>query len=151
MKYGDEFLGVKCDVARHLNAVDWAATPMGPVEDWTLSFKSIVRTALSSRQPMSFWWGEELLQFHNDGYAPMLGNRVDRFVWDGSTLTLDKPIIALRALQTGRSLLPAGITGTLGRFEAGDTISVMTTDGVVKVAREAARLYPKNANVAATL
>jgi len=41
---------------------------------------------------------------------------------------------ALRALQTGRSLLPAGVTGTLGRFEAGDTISVMTTDGV-EVAR----------------
>jgi glutamate 5-kinase len=40
----------------------------------------------------------------------------------------------LRALQTGRSLLPAGVTGTLGRFEAGETISVMTTDGV-EVAR----------------
>lgn len=80
MKYGDEFLGVKCDVARHLNAVDWAATPLGPVEDWTLSFKSIVRTALSSRQPMSFWWGDDLLQFHNDAYLPMLGNRVDHSV-----------------------------------------------------------------------
>ena len=36
---------------------------------------------------------------------------------------------ASRALQTGKSLLPAGVTGTLGRFEAGDTISVLTTDG----------------------
>jgi glutamate 5-kinase len=41
---------------------------------------------------------------------------------------------ALRALHGGRSLLPAGVTGTLGRFEAGDTVSVMTTDGV-EVAR----------------
>jgi two-component sensor histidine kinase len=29
---------------------------------------------------MSFWWGEDLLQFHNDAYAPMLGNRVDHSI-----------------------------------------------------------------------
>lgn len=80
MKNGEEFLGVECDVARHLNAVDWAATPLGPVQNWSLSLKAITRTALSSRQPMSFWWGEELLQFHNDAYAPMLGNRVDHSI-----------------------------------------------------------------------
>jgi glucose/arabinose dehydrogenase len=31
--------------------------------------------------------------------TPLLGNRVDRFVWDGSTLTQDINIINLRALQ----------------------------------------------------
>ena len=31
--------------------------------------------------------------------TPLLGNRVDRFVWDGSTLTQDMNIIKLRALQ----------------------------------------------------
>ena len=36
---------------------------------------------------------------------------------------------ASRALQTGKSLLPAGVSGTMGRFEVGDTISVMTADG----------------------
>jgi glutamate 5-kinase len=35
---------------------------------------------------------------------------------------------ALRALRDGRSLLPAGVTGTLGRFEAGDTVSVLSVD-----------------------
>lgn len=77
MKIGEEFLGVRCGVARHLNAVDWSATSLGPVEGWPVSLKSVIRTVFSTRQPMSFWWGEELLQFHNDGYAPMLGNRVD--------------------------------------------------------------------------
>jgi glutamate 5-kinase len=37
---------------------------------------------------------------------------------------------AMRALQGGKSLLPAGVTGTLGRFEAGDTIGVVGSDGV---------------------
>jgi glucose/arabinose dehydrogenase len=31
--------------------------------------------------------------------TPLLGNRVDRFTWDGSALTLDRNIIRLRAIQ----------------------------------------------------
>jgi glutamate 5-kinase len=36
---------------------------------------------------------------------------------------------ALRALGAGKSLLPAGVTAAIGRFEAGDTVSVLSTDG----------------------
>jgi len=31
--------------------------------------------------------------------TPLLGNRVDRFVWDGSTLTFERNLIRIRALQ----------------------------------------------------
>jgi glutamate 5-kinase len=41
---------------------------------------------------------------------------------------------ALRALQGGKSLLAAGVTGTLGRFESGETVSVLAPDGA-EVAR----------------
>jgi len=41
---------------------------------------------------------------------------------------------ALRALHGGKSLLAAGVTGTLGRFESGDTVSVLSPDGI-EVAR----------------
>jgi glutamate 5-kinase len=41
---------------------------------------------------------------------------------------------ALRALQDGRSLLPAGVTAARGRFERGDTVSVLAADGT-EVAR----------------
>jgi glutamate 5-kinase len=37
---------------------------------------------------------------------------------------------ALRALHGGKSLLAAGVTGTLGRFDSGDTVSVLAPDGV---------------------
>lgn len=36
---------------------------------------------------------------------------------------------ALQALHNGRSLLPAGVIATRGRFERGDTVSVLTPDG----------------------
>lgn len=41
---------------------------------------------------------------------------------------------ALRALLDGKSLLPAGVTGARGRFERGDTVSVLGADGA-EVAR----------------
>jgi glutamate 5-kinase len=41
---------------------------------------------------------------------------------------------ALRALQSGKSLLSAGVTGTLGRFDSGDTVSVLSAEGA-EVAR----------------
>jgi len=35
--------------------------------------------------------------------VPLLGNRVDRFVWNGSTLTFDRNIIRLRSFQNDRN------------------------------------------------
>ena len=43
--------------------------------------------------------------------TPLLGNRVDRFVWDGSTLTLDRNIIRLRALQPPFAAEPTPAAG----------------------------------------
>ena len=36
---------------------------------------------------------------------------------------------AVRALMSGKSLLPAGVTRALGRFERGDTVSIIGPDG----------------------
>jgi glutamate 5-kinase len=66
---------------------------------------------------------------------------------------------ALQALQGGKSLLPAGVTATAGRFEAGDTVSVLSPGGI-EVARgiaaysdgDAARIMGrKSAEIAALL
>lgn len=40
--------------------------------------------------------------------TPLLGNRVDRFVWDGGTLTHEKNIIRLRAIQEDAGQPPRG-------------------------------------------
>jgi glucose/arabinose dehydrogenase len=46
-------------------------------------------------------WTESSTGADSDDLAsvPLLGNRVDRFVWNGSTLTFDRNIIQLRAFQ----------------------------------------------------
>ena len=43
--------------------------------------------------------------------TPLLGNRVDRFVWDGSTLTPDRNIVRLRALQPAFAAEPTPAAG----------------------------------------
>jgi glucose/arabinose dehydrogenase len=40
--------------------------------------------------------------------VPLLGNRVDRFVWDGQNLTWDRNLIKLRAFQNDGGPVPAG-------------------------------------------
>lgn len=58
-----------------IRAFDWSATSLGPIADWPIALKTTVRVVLSSRQPMCFWWGRDLLHFYNDAYVPMLGQR----------------------------------------------------------------------------
>jgi signal transduction histidine kinase len=54
-------------------ATDWSATPLGSVDGWSQSLRTIVATVLNTRHPMFLWWGPDLVQIYNDGYRPSLG------------------------------------------------------------------------------
>jgi signal transduction histidine kinase len=54
-------------------AVDWAKTPLGPIEQWSASLKATAGTVLHSRHPMFLWWGPDLIQIYNDAYLPSFG------------------------------------------------------------------------------
>ncbi|MEV4569353.1 SpoIIE family protein phosphatase [Nonomuraea sp. NPDC049419] len=56
------------EVGRDLAAVDWAATPLGPPEDWPQSLRTAVSILLSSRFSMWMAWGPELTFFCNAAY-----------------------------------------------------------------------------------
>jgi glucose/arabinose dehydrogenase len=51
--------------------------------------------------------------------VPLLGNRVDRFVWNGSTLRFDRNLIKLRAFQNDGAPVPTG-QGDAGQPPAGN-------------------------------
>ncbi|RKG87196.1 sensor histidine kinase [Corallococcus terminator] len=61
------------EMASRMRAKDWAATPLGPVDGWPISLRTLVRTMLHSRHPMFLWWGPQLIQFYNDAYVPSFG------------------------------------------------------------------------------
>lgn len=54
---------------------DWAATPLGPVTVWPRSLTSVVKTLLASRYPMVLTWGPHFLQFYNDAYSKLIGDK----------------------------------------------------------------------------
>ena len=51
--------------------------------------------------------------------TPLLGNRVDRFIWNGSTLAFDRNLLQLRARQTDNVPVP-GHEGTQNAVERGN-------------------------------
>jgi signal transduction histidine kinase len=58
-----------------MRRMDWARTPLGPVETWPQSLRTCVRVMLTSRQPMFVWWGGQLINLDNDAYRAIVGAR----------------------------------------------------------------------------
>jgi len=58
-----------------MRSQDWSQSSLGPIETWSQSLKTGIRIILGSRYPMFIWWGQELLNFYNDAYIPVLGKR----------------------------------------------------------------------------
>jgi signal transduction histidine kinase len=52
---------------------DWSNTPLGPIDRWPQSLRTVVNIVLSSRYQMWMAWGPELTMFYNDAYRPTLG------------------------------------------------------------------------------
>jgi len=72
----DEMLSlfaVSGETGQHMLTVDWAATPLGPVEGWPQSLRTAVSIVLPSRHPLLIWWGAELVMLYNDALAPSFG------------------------------------------------------------------------------
>ena len=56
-----------------IRSLDWANTPLGPVESWPQSLRTTVSLCLSSTFPILITWGPENVQIYNDSYQPICG------------------------------------------------------------------------------
>jgi signal transduction histidine kinase/DNA-binding response OmpR family regulator len=74
----DEVLGAGGDAGLLMRSIDWAATPLGPVNAWSETLRTVVGLLLGNRFPLSLWWGPRLVQLYNDAYRPILGNKHPR-------------------------------------------------------------------------
>jgi PAS domain S-box-containing protein len=52
---------------------DWAATPLGAIEQWPDGLRTAVGIMLGTRHPAALTWGPELIFLYNDGCASLLG------------------------------------------------------------------------------
>jgi PAS domain S-box-containing protein len=58
-----------------MRAMDWSATPIGPVESWSPALRMMVPFLLANRFPQVLWWGPRYVQFYNDPYRAIPGTK----------------------------------------------------------------------------
>ena len=66
------------EMAHHCRAVDWAATSLGPIDQWAPALRTAVRITLESPFPINLWCGPELILIYNDAYRGVLGAKHPR-------------------------------------------------------------------------
>jgi hypothetical protein len=60
-------------LAKLVRKHDWAATPLGSIQSWPQSLRTIVDLALSSPVATIVLWGEDNTQIYNDRWARLMG------------------------------------------------------------------------------
>ncbi|NZA02092.1 hypothetical protein H0I39_10625 [Ottowia beijingensis] len=61
--------------SRLVRAIDWVATPLGPIAQWPAPLRTVLGTMLRSRNPMLLYWGPQLTHFFNTAFIPSLDTR----------------------------------------------------------------------------
>jgi PAS domain S-box-containing protein len=61
------------EMRERVRELDWASTPLGPVEGWPATLVTIVDVMLGSAFAQILLWGPDLVQIYNDAYRPLIG------------------------------------------------------------------------------
>jgi PAS domain S-box-containing protein len=69
------FLPGEGEMARAVNARDWAATPLGPVSGWPPCIRTAVSICLGSNFPIMVLVGPQLAYIYNDACIPIFGDK----------------------------------------------------------------------------
>jgi PAS domain S-box-containing protein len=62
-------------MAHQIRGLDWAATPVGPIENWPSGLRFALDMMLGCAFPATLQWGQDLILFYNDAYIPLIGSR----------------------------------------------------------------------------
>ncbi|KAK0712313.1 hypothetical protein B0T21DRAFT_376400 [Apiosordaria backusii] len=68
--------GVLSSHIQYARTVNWATTPLGPLEKWSPEFKQTVNLCMNNPHPAALFWGSELTMLYNEAYAAeVAGNK----------------------------------------------------------------------------
>ncbi|KAG6043778.1 hypothetical protein E4U39_004146 [Claviceps sp. Clav50 group G5] len=91
-------------------SVDWASTPLGPIEEWSWDLRSASDMTMRTPYPAAMYWGPEFITMYNKSYVEIAGKKHPKLtgqpyregwseIWDDI-----KPIL-LRAWNEGESAM----------------------------------------------
>ncbi|KAF1831606.1 hypothetical protein BDW02DRAFT_600665 [Decorospora gaudefroyi] len=56
-------------------SVDWASTPLGPIEYWSNDLRAMCNLIMASPHPAAMYWGEDLVAIYNEAYIGLAGQK----------------------------------------------------------------------------
>ncbi|KAL8828700.1 MAG: hypothetical protein Q9170_006486 [Blastenia crenularia] len=56
-------------------SIDWAATKLGPIENWSPELRSMCNLIMASPHPAAMYWGEDLVAIYNEAYILLAGQK----------------------------------------------------------------------------
>jgi signal transduction histidine kinase/chemotaxis response regulator CheB len=91
-----------------MRAVNWTATPLGPVREWSQALTTTVKNQISSSFPTCIFWGPALVQIYNEAFLPLLGAKQSpagkpaRLIWPELWSSMGPRLESV--LQTGKAV-----------------------------------------------
>ncbi|KAJ4365499.1 hypothetical protein N0V95_000434 [Ascochyta clinopodiicola] len=71
-------LSLSPSLPRHIQfarAIDWASTPLGPIEYWSNDLRAMCNLIMASPHPAAMYWGDELVAIYNEAYIGLAGQK----------------------------------------------------------------------------
>jgi signal transduction histidine kinase len=68
-----KYLSENGEMAGYIQSFDWSQTNLKGIDSWPQSLITTLGIMLNAKSPMLLFWGEDLVQFYNDAFRPILG------------------------------------------------------------------------------
>ena len=65
---------------RFARSIDWASTPLGPIEEWAPELRSMCNLIMASPHPAAMYWGPDLIAIYNEAYILLAGQKHPRLM-----------------------------------------------------------------------
>lgn len=113
------------EMAERIRALDWAATPLGPIDTWPQGLRTALDIILAMPAPATILWGPGQVQLYNDAYITVARDRhpalLGRPVVEGWSDAYEVIAPLIEAAQAGRATrladFPVALRGPDGRLE----------------------------------
>jgi PAS domain S-box-containing protein len=63
---------------RHIQfarSIDWAATSLGPIENWSYDLRAMANLVMGSPHPCAMYWGDDYVAIYNEAYVLLAGEK----------------------------------------------------------------------------
>ncbi|KAG6038677.1 hypothetical protein E4U41_003888 [Claviceps citrina] len=91
-------------------SIDWASTPLGPIEEWSWDLRSASDMTMRTPYPAAMYWGPEFITMYNKPYVEIAGKKHpqltgQRFQEGWSEIWAEIKPVLLRAWNAGESTM----------------------------------------------